>query len=82
MLFVSLERIHLYVFVSFLSRLYESTESYCCHFEVGVGVGVTPKFYVKFFMLWARHCQVSYPVRGQVLFKRETTYVIVFAFLS
>ena len=26
---------------NFLARLYESTESYCCHFEVGVGLGVT-----------------------------------------
>ena len=23
---------------SFLARLYESTESYCCHIDVGVGV--------------------------------------------
>ena len=35
-----------------LARLYEITESYCCHFAVAVGVGVTPlRFYVKFFML-------------------------------
>ena len=23
-----------------LAHLYESTESYCCHFDVGVGIGV------------------------------------------
>ena len=55
------------VILTFLARLYESTESYCCHFDVSVGV--TLKIYTsKFFMLWTRHCQVSYPVRGQVLF--------------
>ena len=24
-----------------LARLYESTESYCCHFDISVGVGIT-----------------------------------------
>ena len=30
----------------------------------------------SFFVLWARHCQVSYPVRGQVLLQIEVTSVI------
>ena len=25
----------------FLARLYESTESYCCHFDVGMCIGIT-----------------------------------------
>ena len=29
-----------FFFFSFLARLYESTGSYCCHFDVCVGVGV------------------------------------------
>ena len=51
--------------IPLLARLYESTESYCCHFDVGIGVGdsiTLSKFYVKVFMLWARHCKESYPV--------------------
>ena len=27
-------------FLAVLARLYESSESYCCHFDVGVGVEV------------------------------------------
>ena len=27
--------------VTFLARLYNSTESYCCHFDVSVGVSVS-----------------------------------------
>ena len=27
----------------------------------------------SFFILWARHCQVSYPVLAQVLFKVDPT---------
>ena len=41
-----------------LAHLYESTESYCCHFDVGVGLGVgvtlqsfTSKFTGFFFKL-------------------------------
>ena len=56
----------------FLACLFDSIGSYCCHSDVGicvgVGVGITLKsFMSKFFMLWPRHCQASYPVRGQVL---------------
>ena len=58
------------LFCRFVARLYESTESYCCPFDVGVGmiigVGVTLKN-LRFFMLWARHCQVGYPVRRHVM---------------
>ena len=28
------------VFLSFLARLYESTESYCCHFNFGVDIAL------------------------------------------
>ena len=27
--------------VRFFARLSKSTESYCCHFDVGMGVGIT-----------------------------------------
>ena len=56
--------------IQFLACLYGSTESYCSHFDTGMGVGVGAtlrSFTSKFFMLWARHCQMSYPVWGQVL---------------
>ena len=33
----------------------------------GIGVDKMLKFYVKIFMWWARGCQASYPVHGQVL---------------
>ena len=35
---------------SFLARLYESTKSYCCQSDggMGMGVGITLKFYNKF----------------------------------
>ena len=43
-----------YVYYYFLSLpvLFESTESCCCHFDVGVVIGVTlfKKFYVKVFV--------------------------------
>ena len=42
------ERGAIIVFLPFLARLYKSTESYCCHFDVGVdwshfkaGIGFT-----------------------------------------
>ena len=35
-----------------LARLYKNTESYCYHFDVGIGVGITLKsFTLKFFLL-------------------------------
>ena len=52
----------------FLAHLYKSTKTYCCHFDVGIGTGVTLySFILKFFMLWTKDCQVSYPLRKQVL---------------
>ena len=48
-----------------LASLYKSTESYCCHFYVGMGMGVGIKlksFMSNFFMLFSRRCQASYPV--------------------
>ena len=33
----------------------KSTESYCCHFDVGVGIGVTlKKFYIKIFLCYGQ----------------------------
>ena len=29
------------IIIRFLACLYESTESYCCHFDISVGIGVT-----------------------------------------
>ena len=59
----------------FLAGLYKSTESYCCDFGVGMGVGVGVGSHFKvlhsFVMLWARQCQASYPVWGQVLLVKE-----------
>ena len=57
----------------FLVSWYESTASYCCHPGIGISIGMfvgicfTPlKFNNKALdLLWARCCQVSYPVHGQ-----------------
>ena len=38
----------------FLARLYDSTGRCCCHSNVGVGVGVTLKFYVKDFLCYGQ----------------------------
>ena len=50
-----------------LARLYG--KSYCTNPDVSVGIDVDKlvKFYVKVFICWARGCQGSCPVRGQVL---------------
>ena len=39
--------------------------------SIGIGVDLCKmlKFYVKVLMGWARRCQVSHPVIGQLLFK-------------
>ena len=55
--------------IPFLALLYESTESYCCHIDIGVTLY---SFILNFFILWAKHCQGSYHVRGQVLLYSQT----------
>ena len=51
-----------------LSHLYEWTgRAIALPPVLALAVVKMLKFCVKFFMLWARHCQASYPVWGQVL---------------
>ena len=39
----------------FLAHLYDSTGSYCCHSDVGIGVGVTLKsFMLEFFYVMGK----------------------------
>ena len=40
---------HIYGLFKFLAHLYESTKSYCCHFDIGVCVGVTLKSFTTSF---------------------------------
>ena len=47
-----------------LAHLYENTESYCCHFDIGVSVVVSLQ---NFLCYGQGMVKVSYPVRGQVL---------------
>ena len=56
----------------FLDYLHKSTGSYCCHFCDGMGITLL-SFTSNFFMCWARHYQMSYPVHRQVLLERGTT---------
>ena len=61
-------------------------KSYCTIPGIGFGIGCVVgtdasvgkmlQFYVKFFMCWARRCQVSYSVCGQVLFVFKTSFKI------
>ena len=56
-------------------------KSYCTTPSISVGrsgsiyLDKMVKFYVKVFMWWARHCQASYPVRGQVLFNLAALFL-------
>ena len=51
----------------FLARLYESTGSYYCHFDISIGIGVGVTFF--YVVPQSFLCDVqSYPVNEQVLF--------------
>ena len=56
-------------------------KSYCTTTSIGVGgsggidMDKMVKFYVKVFTRWARHCQASNPVCGQILFNLAALFL-------
>ena len=64
----------------FLAHLYESTESCCCHFDMGVGVGITlQSFRSKFFYVMGKALSGKLSCTGTGLFFFFTVALFLFA---
>ena len=54
-------------FSAIFTHLYDSTESYCCNFEMDIDIGIS--YFKVFFYVMGKVGQVSYPIQNRSYFK-------------